>query len=350
MAWKNQAELYRQDDRQVMQSGVARLNYEEPQTTPSGETIWLRTSKLPLRDSEQQVIGLLGIYEDITAFKASQDALAETVSTLQATLEATADGILVVSLEGRIRSFNQRLLELWQIPDGLIRIGDDGAELLRFLIAQLKDPEYYLNQFHEMVSHPERESSALLEFKDGRLLERYSRPQKIGDKVIGRVWCYSDVTERRRLEQQLLWRTAFLEALLESTPDASSQSTATAGKFCKTGAYPKSGACRPKSPNKRPRCRNGISPATKSPTPNSWTTVLRKSRLTRTYPANTKSSCSTAVFWNCTPPRFQTITPVIWAGSGSSATLPQPAKQSVPYAAKNITSAPCSTIFRMRSG
>ncbi|WP_082880832.1 PAS domain S-box protein [Methylomonas sp. DH-1] len=219
MAWKNQAELYRQDDRQVMQSGVARLNYEEPQTTPSGETIWLRTSKLPLRDSEQQVIGLLGIYEDITAFKASQDALAETVSTLQATLEATADGILVVSLEGRIRSFNQRLLELWQIPDGLIRIGDDGAELLRFLIAQLKDPEYYLNQFHEMVSHPERESSALLEFKDGRLLERYSRPQKIGDKVIGRVWCYSDVTERRRLEQQLLWRTAFLEALLESTPD-----------------------------------------------------------------------------------------------------------------------------------
>ncbi|MCQ8182176.1 PAS domain S-box protein [Methylomonas sp. SURF-1] len=219
LGWKNQAELYRQDDEEVMRTGVARLNYEEPQTTPSGETIWLRTSKLPLRDSEHKIIGVLGIYEDITAFKASQDALAETVSTLQATLEATADGILVVNLEGQIRSFNQRFIELWRVPLGLIRIGDNGDRLLEFAIAQLADPQYYLNQFHEIRENPECESSAVLEFKDGRLLERYSRPQKIGNKVIGRVWCYSDVTERRRLEQQLLWRTAFLEALLESTPD-----------------------------------------------------------------------------------------------------------------------------------
>lgn len=72
MGWKDQAELYRADDKRVMESGISRLGYEEPQTTPRGETIWLRTSKVPLRDADQKVIGVLGIYEDITAHKQAE--------------------------------------------------------------------------------------------------------------------------------------------------------------------------------------------------------------------------------------------------------------------------------------
>jgi len=75
MAWREQAELYRADDFKVMSSGQPKLNYEEPQTTEDGRTIWLRTSKVPLRDSNGKVIGLLGLYEDITAHKQSEDAL-----------------------------------------------------------------------------------------------------------------------------------------------------------------------------------------------------------------------------------------------------------------------------------
>lgn len=74
MGWANQADLYRADDLAVIQSGKPKLNYEEPQTTPSGDLIWLRTSKVPLVDSHGQVRGVLGTYEDITDQKrASQD-------------------------------------------------------------------------------------------------------------------------------------------------------------------------------------------------------------------------------------------------------------------------------------
>ena len=70
--WKNQAELYRADDLQVMESGKSKLSFEEQQTTPDGRKIWLRTSKVPLRNESNEIIGLLGIYEDITARKQEQ--------------------------------------------------------------------------------------------------------------------------------------------------------------------------------------------------------------------------------------------------------------------------------------
>lgn len=69
LGWTDQADAYRQDDLRVMESGVSQLGYEEPQTTPDGRTIWLRTSKVPLRNDNQEVIGILGIYDDITAQK-----------------------------------------------------------------------------------------------------------------------------------------------------------------------------------------------------------------------------------------------------------------------------------------
>jgi hypothetical protein len=69
MGWAAQADLYRSDDRKVIDSGIGKLNFEEPQTTPDGETIWLRTSKVPLKNLGGEVIGVLGIYDDITAEK-----------------------------------------------------------------------------------------------------------------------------------------------------------------------------------------------------------------------------------------------------------------------------------------
>lgn len=69
MCWAAQAEFYRADDRAVMESGVAKLFYEEPQTTPNGQAIWLSTSKIPLVNQNNETIGVLGIYEDITERK-----------------------------------------------------------------------------------------------------------------------------------------------------------------------------------------------------------------------------------------------------------------------------------------
>lgn len=72
LAWKAQAERYRADDQQIMASGLPKLNYEEPQTTPDGRQFWLRTSKVPLLDDNGNISGILGIYEDITARKLAE--------------------------------------------------------------------------------------------------------------------------------------------------------------------------------------------------------------------------------------------------------------------------------------
>jgi len=83
MGWREQADLYRADDRMVIESGIARLHYEEPQTGPAGETRWLRTSKIPLRNAEGAIIGILGVYEDITEEKAAKETLQRTNRALR---------------------------------------------------------------------------------------------------------------------------------------------------------------------------------------------------------------------------------------------------------------------------
>ncbi len=88
MAWAAQAELYRADDRRVMASGQASLGFEEPQTTPDGRTIWLRTSKVPLKDSANTVIGVLGVYEDITERKLADARLLDSEARFRELVES----------------------------------------------------------------------------------------------------------------------------------------------------------------------------------------------------------------------------------------------------------------------
>ncbi|MCL4540353.1 MAG: PAS domain S-box protein [Bacteroidetes bacterium] len=92
MGWKEQAELYRADDRQVMESGKPKLGYEEPQTSGNA-TRWLRTSKVPLRNDAGEIIGILGSYEDITERKLAREALQKNEERLRITLEASNIGV-----------------------------------------------------------------------------------------------------------------------------------------------------------------------------------------------------------------------------------------------------------------
>lgn len=75
MCWHDQAELYRADDQAIMESGIPKLEYEETQTTPDGRAIWISTSKVPLRDEEDRIVGVLGIYTDITARKQAEEQI-----------------------------------------------------------------------------------------------------------------------------------------------------------------------------------------------------------------------------------------------------------------------------------
>lgn len=113
-------------------------------------------------------------------------------------LEATTDSILVVDLHGKIAAFNKNFVALWHIPDSIIALRDD-SKALAFVLDQLVEPEGFLKKVHELYAAPEQESFDTLMFKDGRIIERYSKPQRLKTgEIIGRVWSFRDVSEQER--------------------------------------------------------------------------------------------------------------------------------------------------------
>ncbi len=133
----------------------------------------------------------------------SEEELEATLSLQRATLESTADGILVVNAEGQIVSFNRRFKEMWRIPEEVLDSGDD-ARAIAYARDQLIDPESFVRRVEQMYGRSEAESRDVLHFKDHRVVERYSRPQRgIDGEIHGRVWSFRDVTERERIQSRL---------------------------------------------------------------------------------------------------------------------------------------------------
>jgi PAS domain S-box-containing protein len=172
----------------------------------------------PLRNPDRTIKGVIGVALDVTAERQAQRELSESVSLLKATLDATADGILVVDGDGRVVSANRRFHEMWRVPDQMAE-EEDPNRLLAHVAEQLKDHTGFLKKVMGVSSTRDAEPPAQLELKDGRFFERTSRPQQIGEETLGRVWSFRDVTEQSEVEKELEHSLSLLKATLDATAD-----------------------------------------------------------------------------------------------------------------------------------
>jgi PAS domain S-box-containing protein len=209
--------LVHPDARPQVEQALARIDeLDFPYTverlwqTKAGEPLLVAVSAGADRDAAGRVqrIELIGL--DLTERKRVEDELARSLASLQATLDATADGILVLDEEAEIVGWNRRFAELWGLPPDLLATGDN-ERILPEALQQLEDPASVARDAERLYAGTYEDGFSVLRFRDGRVLERTSIPRSVGDRPDGRVFSFRDVTERDRREQELR-RQAFLLA------------------------------------------------------------------------------------------------------------------------------------------
>jgi diguanylate cyclase (GGDEF)-like protein len=126
----------------------------------------------------------------------------ERTETIRATLEATADGILVVDSAGKIVAHNQKFGAMWAVQEPIPNLLDHRL-LSDFVKSRLKDPVAFISKFAAVCADPKAKTDDVIEFKDGRVFERHSEPQTVKGRNVGRVWGFRDVTELRERNRQL---------------------------------------------------------------------------------------------------------------------------------------------------
>ena len=167
-----------------------------------GSLVWIHSEgRVTRRDARGKALRVTGTNRDITRRKRAEEELQRAAAINRATLESTADGILVMNGDRQILLFNHQLLAMMNIPHDL-----EGASREKWgdiVVAQVTDPAAYARRVMELYAAPETESFDVLEFKDGRAFERYGRPLALEGAATGRVWSFRDVTARTRADAEL---------------------------------------------------------------------------------------------------------------------------------------------------
>jgi PAS domain S-box-containing protein len=146
------------------------------------------------------------------------EEVVNSLSLVRATLESTTDGILATDRDGRVTSFNEKFVKMWQIPLEVLSM-EETQKMAEAVSPQLIDPQQFLSKISLVYAEPEKESFDIIEFKDGKIFERYSKLQRVADKCVGRVWSFRDITERKRSEVELEENRRLLNGVLGNAVD-----------------------------------------------------------------------------------------------------------------------------------
>lgn len=125
------------------------------------------------------------------------------LSLVEATLEATDNGILVIGLNQQITLINQRCIALWNLSAPLL-LHRDGKLILDCIQKQQRIPTEFIEKIQHKQGRPESSFRDTLQLVDGRVIILLSQPQRIGNEIVGRVWSFLDVTEQHRAEERVL--------------------------------------------------------------------------------------------------------------------------------------------------
>ncbi len=153
------------------------------------------------------------------ALEAKTGELARALAMMTATLESTTDGILVTDGDGNVTGFNGSFVWMWRLgPETMQR--KDHRAIVETTSRELDDPGEFLRRVQEIYAAAPHDSYDVLTLSDGRVFERFSRPQMLDGRNVGRVWSLRDVTAGRRAEEALARQAEWFRVTLGSIGDA----------------------------------------------------------------------------------------------------------------------------------
>ncbi len=201
LPWKDVAPLYRRDDQEVMETDTSKLDFEEPQISPDGSTLWLRTNKVPLHDENGKVIGVLGTYQDITKLKQAEEELKKEKALLDALMDHIPDSIYFKDRQCRHMRVNRKELQDLNIADMNAVIGKTDAELWgeEFGSTTLASEQQLIESGKPIIGQIEcRQASA------GQVWTSTTKVpiRDPGGQIIGLVGITRDVSELMKTQQE----------------------------------------------------------------------------------------------------------------------------------------------------
>ncbi len=168
-----------------------------------GNYVWLSANGSRIQDPSTGLFKLIGMARDIHQNKLDHQALLMSLSLITATFEAIHSGILLLDNDGRITHYNQRLAQLWHLPQELLDAPHSNA-LLVFAATQVQQPDPFLASMQAMRDRPNAKSDDTFLLADGRVFRRMSHPQIMDGSVVGRVWSFEDISEIKHAEKAAL--------------------------------------------------------------------------------------------------------------------------------------------------
>ncbi|NOQ76202.1 MAG: EAL domain-containing protein [Methylococcaceae bacterium] len=198
LTWHEQAEMYRNDDNSVINSGIAKISHEELQTIPNGKKRWFSTSKVPLRDGpSNEIFGLLGIYEDITKRKESE----EFIRLSSRVFSETHGGITITNAKGVIIDAN---------PAFCTTSGYSRKEIIgqktNLLNSGRQEPDFYTDMWQAINEHGHWQGEIWNRKKSGELYAELLSISTLLDEeghVKNYVGISSDITQSKQQQEKL---------------------------------------------------------------------------------------------------------------------------------------------------